>query len=44
MTRRCFERMDAESITGQVRVLTVLSNVENVSTQGPVWRVAGRAV
>jgi hypothetical protein len=44
MTRRCFERMDAESITGQVRVLNVLSNVENVSTQGPVWRVAGRAV
>ena len=44
MTRRCFERMDAESITGQVRVLNVLSNVENISTQGPVWRVAGRAV
>jgi hypothetical protein len=44
MTRRCFERMDAESITGQVRVLNVLSNVENVATQGPVWRVAGRAV
>jgi hypothetical protein len=44
MTRRCFERMDAEGITGEVRVLNVLSNVENVSTQGPVWRVAGRAV
>jgi hypothetical protein len=44
MARRCFERMDAESITGRLRVLNVLSNVENVSTQGPVWRVAGRAV
>jgi hypothetical protein len=44
MTRRCFERMDAEGITGRVRVLNVLSNVENVATQGPVWRVAGRAV
>ena len=44
MTRRCFERMDAEGITGRIRVLNVLSNVGNVSTQGPVWRVAGRAV
>jgi hypothetical protein len=44
MARRCFERMDAESITGRIRVLNVLSNVENVATQGPVWRVAGRAV
>lgn len=44
MTRRCFERMDAEGMTGRVRILNVLSNVGNVSTQGPVWRVAGRAV
>jgi hypothetical protein len=44
MARRCFERMDAEGITGRIRVLNALSNVENVATQGPVWRVAGRAV
>ncbi len=44
MARRCFERMDAESITGRIRVLNVLASVGNVSTQGPVWRVAGRAV
>ena len=44
MTRRCFERMDAEGITGRIRVLNALSNVGNVATQGPVWRVAGRAV
>jgi hypothetical protein len=44
MARRCFERMDAESITGRIHVLNMLSNVENVSTQGPVWRVSGRAV
>jgi hypothetical protein len=44
MARRCFERMDAEGIAGRLRILNVLANVENVSTQGPVWRVAGRAV
>jgi hypothetical protein len=44
MTRRCFERMDAEGITGRIRIVNALANVENVATQGPVWRVAGRAV
>ena len=44
MTRRCFERMDAEGITGRISTLNVLSSVENVATQGPVWRIAGRAV
>jgi hypothetical protein len=44
MTRRCFERMDAEGITGRLAVLGALSEVGNVATQGPVWRVAGRAV
>jgi hypothetical protein len=44
MVRRCLERMDAEGITGHVRVLTSLSDTENVATQGPVWRVAGKSV
>jgi hypothetical protein len=44
MTRRCLERMDAEGITGRVRVLQGLSDTENVATQGPIWRVAGRSV
>ena len=44
MTRRCFERLDSESITGSVRVLRVLSHTSHVSTQGPVWRVGGRLV
>lgn len=44
MVRRCLERMDAEGITGRVRVLTALSDTENVATQGPVWRVAGKSV
>jgi len=44
MVRRCLEWMDAERITGSVRVLTVLSDTDNVATQGPVWRVAGRSV
>jgi hypothetical protein len=44
MVRRCFERMDAEGITGDVRVLEGASGTENVYTQGPVWRIAGRSV
>lgn len=44
MTRRCFERLDADSIRGTVRVLWALSDTRPVSTQGPVWYVDGRAV
>ncbi len=44
MTRRCFERMDGERITGRISILNALSDVGNVATQGPVWRIAGRAV
>jgi hypothetical protein len=44
MVRRCLERMDAEGITGTIRVVYELSNTENVVTQGPVWRLAGRSV
>jgi hypothetical protein len=44
MVRRTLERMDAEGISGDVRVLEGASNVENVYTQGPVWRISGRSV
>jgi hypothetical protein len=44
MARRCFERMDAESITGRITVMVGLSDTENAVTQGPVWRLAGRSV
>jgi hypothetical protein len=44
MARRCFERLDAERITGKVRILRVLSDTSLVATQGPVWRVGGRSV
>jgi hypothetical protein len=44
MTRRCLERLDREQITGRVRILRTLSATSHVSTQGPVWRVGGRAV
>ncbi|MFO7572591.1 MAG: hypothetical protein R6W48_08340 [Gaiellaceae bacterium] len=44
MVRRCFERMDAEGITGRVVILNVLSDTGNVATQGAVWRIAGRSV
>ena len=35
MARRCFERMDAEGITGRITVLRALSDTENADTQGP---------
>jgi hypothetical protein len=44
MARRCFERMDAEGITGSIRVVHGLSDTDNAVTQGPVWRLAGRSV
>ena len=44
MVRRCFERLDAEGITGTVRVLRVLSHTSHAFTQGPVWRVGSRSV
>ena len=44
MTARCLERVDSEGIRGQLTVLRVLSDTHNVATQGPVWRVEGKAV
>ncbi|MDH4339136.1 MAG: hypothetical protein OEW52_07580 [Thermoleophilia bacterium] len=44
MARRCFERMDADGVTGRVSALHGLSDTENALTQGPVWRLAGRSV
>jgi hypothetical protein len=44
MARRCLERLDEAGITGRVRILQVLSDTHHVSTQGPVWRIGGRAV
>lgn len=44
MTERCFERLDEEGIPGRPAILHVLSDTRNVDTQGPVWRVGGKAV
>jgi hypothetical protein len=44
MARRCLERMDAMRITGRLRFVDAVSQTDNVSTQGPVWRIAGRSV
>ena len=44
LVRRCFERMDDEAITGTLTVVNALSQTDNVATQGPVWRIAGRSV
>lgn len=44
MTARCLERVDAEGVTGRLAILHALSDTHNVATQGPVWRVAGKAV
>ena len=42
MARRCLERCDAEELSGRVSVLRVLSETDNVATQGAVWVVGGR--
>jgi hypothetical protein len=44
MVRRCLERLDAEGIRGEVRILHSLSDTRPVATQGPVWYVGGKAV
>jgi len=44
MARRCFERMDAETIAGSLSIVYGLSDTENAVTQGPVWRLAGKSV
>ena len=44
MARRCLERMDAEGVTGDLGVVNALSDTDNVGSQGPVFRIAGRAV
>jgi hypothetical protein len=44
MTARCLERLDEDGIPGSIAVLHSLSDTHNVATQGPVWRVAGKAV
>jgi len=44
MARRCFERLDDDGIAGTTRVLRVLSDTDNVDTQGPVWLVGGKTL
>jgi hypothetical protein len=44
MARRCFERLDEEEIPGTVSVLRLVSDVDNVATQGAVWYVGGKAL
>jgi hypothetical protein len=44
MTRRCLERVDAEELRGELRILRVLSDTQPVGTQGPVWYVEGHSV
>lgn len=44
MVRSCLARLDDEGIPGSVSVLRVLSDTDNVATQGPVWYVGGRVL
>ena len=44
MVHRCLERLDAERIVGEVRILHALSETDPVATQGPVWYIDGRSV
>jgi hypothetical protein len=44
MTRRCFERLDAEGIGARVTILHMLADTKPVMTQGPVWYLDGGPV
>jgi hypothetical protein len=44
ITARCLARLDEVGIPGRLTILRVLSDTHNVATQGPVWRVEGKAV
>lgn len=44
MVRRCLQRLDAEGIRGEVRLLHSLADTRPVATQGPVWYVGGKTV
>ncbi|HST25081.1 MAG TPA: hypothetical protein VLJ76_03735 [Gaiellaceae bacterium] len=44
MTRRCLARIDEDGIPGRVELLRSLSDTHHVSTQGPVWYVAGKVL
>jgi hypothetical protein len=44
MVRRCLERMDAAGITGGLKLLAALSDVDYVATQGTVSRTSSRAI
>lgn len=42
MVRRCLERLDAEHIPGELRIVRAMSDTDPVGTQGPVWYIGGR--
>ena len=44
MAGRCFERLDEEGIPAGVTVLRVLSDTDNVATQGVVWPIGGKVL
>jgi hypothetical protein len=44
MALRCLTRLDEADIPGRVTVTRALSETDDVATQGPVWRVGGKAV
>ncbi|MDQ3889345.1 MAG: hypothetical protein M3312_02210 [Actinomycetota bacterium] len=44
MARRCLARLDADSITGRLHIVRVVSDARPVYTQGPVWHIGGRSV
>ena len=44
MARRCFERLDAEGLPGRVEVLRLLSQTDNIGTQGATWLVGGKVL
>ena len=44
MAARCFTRLDAAGIGGDVEIVNALSDTRHVATQGPVWYVGGKVL
>jgi hypothetical protein len=44
MVHRCLERLDEAGITGELKILYVLSDTRPVATQGPVLYIGGKVL
>jgi hypothetical protein len=44
MVRRCLERLDEAGMSGELRILHVVSDSHPAKTQGPVWYASGKVI